>query len=61
MIIEIDGRKYKLVKGYGCGRCAFTRGHICSLPSMLDVVSQSVIDACDYELSHWEEVDDEHS
>lgn len=60
MVIEIKGRKFKLVKGDGCSRCVFAIGCICSLPSMLNVDSQAV-DACESELSHWEEVEDEIS
>ena len=58
MPIEIDGRKYKLVKGGSCRKCAFHNGHICVLPTMLGVVTDAIILACDFELSHWEEVND---
>lgn len=60
MVIEIEGRKFKLVKGDGCSRCIFAIGCICSLPGMLGVDSQAISDACELELSHWEEVDDEY-
>lgn len=54
---EIKGRKYELIKGGGCKKCAFHNGQICILPTMLGVVTEAIIEACDFEPSHWEEVE----
>lgn len=59
MVIEIENRKYKLVKGGDCSWCAFLSGRVCSLSIKPNGITEDVVDACDSERSHWEEVEDE--